>query len=192
MTGKGEGSVPLTQWLSRWRDGDGKAFAAVIEATYDELRQMAAQRIARAPDARGSPTFSSCDLLNEAVARVLKSQPDLGNRAHYFAVVSLTMRAILVDHARARSADKRGGGLRVTLTDGAAIEADAFDLLALDQALARLAAIDARGSEILHLKYFAGLQQDEIAAVLRVSTKTVERDLRFARAWLQEVLSGAR
>jgi RNA polymerase sigma factor (TIGR02999 family) len=102
------------------------------------------------------------------------------------------MRSIVVDHARARSADKRGGGAqRVTLTDSLGDGgSDLIDVLELDQALTRLATQDARGSEVLHLTYFAGLRQDEIAELYQVSTKTIERDLRFARAWLHEALRG--
>jgi len=118
--------------------------------------------------------------------------PELRNRAHFFAILSLLMRTIVVDHARARVADKRGGhAQRITLTDSLQSgNKDLLDVLELDQALSRLATQNARSSEVLHLSYFAGLGQDEIALLYQVSTKTIERDLRFARAWLHETLSG--
>ena len=168
---------------------DGRAFDAVIEASYAQLRGMAAERLARVD----AVTWTAHDLLHEALARVMQGKPELVDRAHFFATLSLLMRSIVVDHARARAADKRGGGAqRVTLTDGlSAGDGSIIDVLELDQALTRLAAQDARGSEVLHLTYFAGLRQDEIAGLLQVSVKTIERDLRFARAWLHDAL-GAR
>lgn len=184
-------SVPLTELLHAWRAGDGRAFDAVIAETYAELRKIAEQRLRQ--QGGGVQTLLPQDVLHEAVARMMVAPRELGNRAHFYATMSLLMRGIIVDHARARSAAKRGGGeARVTLTDGKAGQAqDIFDVLALDSALNRLAQVDRRGSEVLHLTYFAGLQQDEIAGLLQVSTKTIERDLRFARAWLQDVLDAA-
>ena len=180
--------VPLTRWLAAWRAGDGRAFDAVIESSYAQLRGMAAERLGR--DAQA--TLTAHDLLHEALERVLSGKPELHNRAHFFATLSLLMRSIVVDHARARAADKRGGGAqRVTLTDSLRDGGgELIDVLELDQALERLALQDARGSEVLHLSYFAGLRQDEIAELLQVSVKTIERDLRFARAWLHEALRG--
>ena len=135
-------------------------------------------------------TLSPADLLNEAVIRVMESQPDYKNRAHFFATMSLHMRTVLVDHARARSADKRGAGaVHVTLSHATnAEESMATELIALDQALTALEKIDARGSQVLHLTYFAGLSREEIAEVVGISVPTVDRELRFTRAWLAETL----
>lgn len=182
-------SPPLTQLLHAWRAGDGRAFDSVIEATYAQLRKLAEQRMQHS----GPMTLVPQDVLHEAVARLLQAPPELTDRVHFFATVSLLMRAIIVDHARARSAAKRGGGeARVTLTDGIAGAAgDLFEVMALDDALQRLSRIDPRGSDVLHLTYFAGLQQQEIASLLKVSVKTIERDLRFSRAWLQDALHAA-
>lgn len=184
-----DAAVPLTELLNAWRAGDGHAFESVIEATYAQLRRIAEDRMYR--DA-GPITLAPQDVLHEAVARMLLTPPDLKNRAHFFATISLLMRGIIIDHARARIASKRGGGdARVTFTESMGGEdADVFDVLALDQALIKLAAMDARSSDVLHLTYFAGLQQHEIAALMNVSVKTIERDLRFSRAWLQEAMAG--
>jgi RNA polymerase sigma factor (TIGR02999 family) len=180
--------VPLTELLDAWRSGDGQAFESLINATHAQLRQMADERMRRA----GPMTLAPQDLLNEAVLRLLESPPDLRNRSHFFATVSLLMRSIVVDFARARAADKRGGGAaRVTFTESIDAEgADAFEVLALDDALKRLALVDPRGSDVLHLTYFAGLKQDQVAELLKVSVKTIERDLRFSRAWLEQAMSG--
>lgn len=178
--------LPLTEWLSAWRAGDGQAFEAVIQACYAELRGMAGERLAR----QGPLTLTAHDLLHEALARVMTGPTDFRNRAHFLATLSLLMRSILVDHARARSAEKRGGGLaRVTLTEANAGAGDSLiDVLALDAALLRLARQDPRGAEVLHLRYFGGMRQEDIAELMGVSAKTIERGLRFARAWLFEAL----
>jgi len=178
--------VPLTHWLAEWRAGDGRAFDAVIEASLAELQRIAASRLRQA----GPMTIDAREVLNEAVARLLDAPPELRNRSHFLATMSLLMRAVVVDHARARVADKRGGeATRITYTDAlAGEEHDAFDVLALDQALARLAEHEPRCSDVLHLTYFAGLEQARIGEVLGVSLRTVERDLRFARAWLHDVM----
>jgi len=179
-------AAPLTQLIAAWRAGDGGAFDELIEASFGELRAMAQARLREQP---GVPTWTPQDLLNETVVRLLGSTPDLRNRLHFFGTVSLMMRAILVDHARARSAQKRGGGLvAVTLTESIEETTDAIvDVLAIDEALTTLAARDARCADVLHLACFAGFKPAEIAELLQVSPRTVERDLRFARAWVQMV-----
>ena len=122
---------------------------------------------------------------------MLESPSQLRNRTHFFATMSLSMSAIVVDHARARTAAKRGGGaVQITISEQiGGSEQDAFDLLAVDEALKQLTEQDPRGGEILHLAYFAGLKQEQIAEVLGISLRTVERELRFLRAWLKEQLS---
>ncbi len=176
----------LTQLLHAWQEGDAAAFARLVGQVHGELLRMAGSRL-RTGD---GGTFSRGDLLNAALLRVMESPPDWRNRAHFFATVSLTMRSVLVDHARARLADKRGGAYeRVTWTLSAlGEESMAADLLTLDALLRRLESEDPRAAHILQLTYFAGLQRTDIAAVLDVSVPTVDRDLRFARAWLTQQL----
>lgn len=178
----------LTRLLREWRQGDGHVFSALIEQAYPALKCIAARRVG---DRNGMATLSPTELVHEAMLGMMQSPMDFANRAHFFATMSLAMRSILVDHARARSADKRGGdGVQVSLSH---IEAGhegglAVDLLVLEQALKQLEALDPRCGQIMHLTYFGGLQQEEIAAVLDISIPTVKRDLRFARAWLLKAM----
>ena len=176
----------LTLLLQAWQQGDQAAFARIVGAVHGELMRMAASRL-RGPEA---VTLSRGDLLNEAMLRVMESPPAWNDRAHFFATISLTMRSVLVDHARARLASKRGGDHeRVTWTISAlGEESMAADLLTLDALLRRLAEDDPRAAEILQLTYFAGLQRQDIAQVLDISIPTVDRELRFARAWLSDQL----
>ncbi len=185
--GSGESALALTVLLQSWQNGNGKAFAQLFQRVYDQLKQIAAQRLREGSGNSLSPT----ELLHEAVLRVMDAPMDWQNRAHFFATVSLHIRATLVDHARARLAQKRGGGnVRVTLSRvEPGEESEIADLLALDQALNNLAELDPRGSEILHLTYFAGLDRLQIVDVLGVSLSTVDRELRFARAWLAKVMA---
>lgn len=176
----------LTLLLQAWQQGDQAAFGRIVGAVHGELMRMAASRL-RGPEA---VTLSRGDLLNEAMLRVMESPPAWNDRAHFFATISLTMRSVLVDHARARLASKRGGDQeRVTWTLSAlGEESMAADLLTLDALLRRLAEDDPRAAEILQLTYFAGLQRQDIAQVLDISIPTVDRELRFARAWLSDQL----
>jgi RNA polymerase sigma factor (TIGR02999 family) len=175
----------LTTLLESWQRGNGAAFAQVFDKAYEELRRIAAGRLRQGG---GNLSLAPTDLLHEAVLRVVDTPIQFESRSHFYASMSLYMRGVLVDHARARQAEKRGGDrVQVTYTEsGVADESQAADLLALDQALKQLAALDARGADILHLTYFAGLEREEIAKVLKISVPTVDRDLRFARAWLNK------
>ncbi len=177
----------LTNLLQAWQQGDGAAFSEVFDQVYGQLKKIAAQRLR---DVAGDSTLSPTELLHEAVLRIVDAPKDWKNRAHFFATMSLTIRSTLVDHARTAAAEKRGGGhFNVTLTDAIAGEdSQVTDLLALDQALTGLEKIDPRGSEVLHLTYFAGLEREEIATVLDISRATVDRELKFARAWLHTTL----
>lgn len=178
--------VPLTTLLQAWQQGDAGAFERVVGHVHTELLRMAASRLRSSEGG----SFSRGDLLNAALLRVMESPPDWQNRAHFFATVSLTMRSVLVDHARARLAEKRGGAFeRVDWTlSSLGEESMAADLLTLDQLLRQLESEDPRAAQILQLTYFAGLQRHDIATVLGVSVPTVDRDLRFARAWLTQQL----
>jgi RNA polymerase sigma factor (TIGR02999 family) len=178
--------APLTRLLHAWHAGDSAALGALLPQVHGELMRMAGSRL-RAADGQ---TLSRGDLLHEALLKLMANPPPWQDRAHFFATVSLAMRSVLVDHARQRLADKRGGGLdRVTYTVSlAGEESMAADLLTLDRLLQRLQAEDPRAAEVLNLTYFAGLQREDIAQVLGVSVPTVDRELRFARAWLSEQL----
>lgn len=186
-TSNTESNPDLTRLLQKWRDGDGRAFSALIEQAYPALKRIAARRI----DGRGGPvTLSPTDLVHETALGAMQSSMDFSNRVHFFATMSLAMRSILVDHARARAADKRDGGVQVSLSRADASDDGglAVELLVLEQALQQLEALDPRCGQVMHLTYFGGLQQDEIAVVLGVSVPTVKRDLRFARSWLLKAL----
>lgn len=182
----------LTVLLQSWRDGEGAAVARVFELAYDELKRIAAQRLRQSDG--GPSTLSPTALLHEAYLRVAEGGVAFQNRAHFFASMSLYIRSALVDHARARQAAKRGGGeVQVSLSE--ALEGDesmVADVLALDQILTQLSALDARCGNVLHLNCFAGLDRQQIADVLQLSLATVDRDLRFARAWVREELQRGR
>ena len=189
---QGEGAQDsLTTLLHAWRAGSGTAFADVMDQVYDQLRTIAAMRVSRS---RGSVTLSPTELLHEVLLKVAPAPMEWNDRAHFFASMSLAIRSVLVDHARSRFADKRGGNDRVhvTLTDsiGAGEESVAADLLALEQALTQLEAMDARCGQVLHLTYFGGLSREEVAAILNISVPTVARDLRFSRAWVAKAMAG--
>ncbi len=173
--------------LQSWQNGDGAAFSQLFDQVYDQLKKIAAQRLR---EVGNNSTLSPTELLHEAVIRVADAPTDWKNRAHFFATMSLYIRATLVDHARAQASQKRGGEhMHVTLTGSVhGEESQIADLLALDQALTSLEKVDERGSQVLHLTYFAGLSRDDIAAVLDISIPTVDRELRFARAWLHTTL----
>jgi len=173
----------LTDALAAWRAGDGAAYAQIFEQAYVQLKQIAAQRLQGAAEV---VTLSPTEMMHEAVLRVMDAGLQWQNRAHFFASMSLYMRSVLVDHVRSRQSDRRGGGvLHVTLGQSeAGAESSIADLLSLDNALSQLAALDARSSEVLHLTYFAGLDRHQIADVLKVSVQIVDRELRFAKSWL--------
>ncbi|MEO8386415.1 MAG: ECF-type sigma factor [Betaproteobacteria bacterium] len=179
----------LTALLRSWRDGSGVAFSALIDQVYGELKVIAARRVGQLGS---SATLSPTELLHEALIGIMPKSMDFQNRAHFFATMSLAIRSILVDHARARAANKRGGDMiRVTFT-GADVgeESMASELLAMEQALTQLEALDPRAGQVMHLTYFGGLEQEQIASLLDISIPTVKRDVRFARAWLTKALAG--
>lgn len=177
---------PLTQLLHAWQAGDAAAFDRLLHSVYGELQRMALARLRGAE----TPSLAAGDLLHEALLRVTQQTPDWASREHFFATVSLAMRSVLVDHARARQADKRGGDWqRVTYTLSAYGEdAVVADLLTLDALLTQLQALDPRAAGVLQFTYFAGLEREEIATVMGLSVPTIDRELRFARAWLAEQL----
>lgn len=179
-----------TQLLMKIQNGDANAAESLVPLIYDDLRALAARYMRNEPS---DHTLQPTALVHEAFLRLVDTdRVEWRTRAHFMAVAARTMRRILVDHARRRRAIKRGGGKKVTLVEGMAFyEQRPFDLVALDDALAALAGIDERQSSVVELRFFGGLGVEEIAEVLDVSTATVKRDWRFARAWLLKEL-GAR
>jgi RNA polymerase sigma-70 factor, ECF subfamily len=181
----------ITALLVELGQGNRSVEARLAPLVYAELRRAASRHMRRE---RANHTLQATALVNEAWLRLM-DQPDRSweNRAHFFAVASRIMRQILVDHARKRLAEKRGGPQQqVPLNEPLlATGRDPVDILALDEALERFKAIDARGSRILELHFFGGLSFDETALVLDISARTVKRDWSMARAWLHGELSKA-
>jgi RNA polymerase sigma factor (TIGR02999 family) len=178
---------PVTELLHAWRAGDAAVLPQLTELVYAELRRMAGSRLRGA----NTPTLNPTALVHEAFLRLHDAEIDWRDRAHFFALAALHMRNVLVDHAREQAAEKRGGKqVQVTLTDAPANSAPTAELLMLDQALRRLESEDARTGKIIELTYFGGLNREEIAHVLELSVPTIDRGLRFGRAWLKRELIG--
>jgi len=174
----------LTNLLDEWKHGDPSALEKLTPLIYDELRRIA-HRYARRE--RNGHTLQTTALINEAYVRLAGNEsPDWQNRQHFFAVTAQVMRHILIDHARRRRALRHGGdGQQVSLSEADAMTSErATELIALDDALQELAALDARKSEVVQLRYFGGLSLEETADALGVSLMTVRRDWRAAKAWL--------
>ena len=179
-----------TELLLAWRGGDGRARDRMLPLVYDELRRLAAGYLRRE---RPGHTLQPTALVHEAYVRLIDQRNvDWANRAQFIGLAAVMMRRILVNHARDRIADKRGGGAEhVPLTlAGDRLGAAEINVLDLHEALERLTALDERKSQIVELKFFGGLTMDEIAQTMGVSRATVERDWKFARAWLYREVSG--
>jgi len=181
-------SNPIDELLAEWGRGNVDARDALMPVVYDELRRLARRHLW---NERPDHTLQSAALVNEAYLRLAgQKTPQWRNRAHFFGVAAQLMRHILVDHARGRQAAKRGGGAtRLTLdADVSADEKPAIDLVTLDDALDRLAALDAQQARVIEMRFFGGLSIEETAVVLDVSSATVKRDWVTARAWLRREL----
>ena len=179
----------VTQLLGDWSGGDEGALEKLIPLVQPELHRLAHYYMSRE---RVGHTLQTTALLNEAYLQLTdKTQPSWQNRTHFMAVAAQLMRRIMVDHARARHALKRGAGaIRVTLDETALVtEERAEELLALDEALEKLAEFDRRRCEIVEMRYFGGMTVEEIADVLKVHPNTVMRDWRAAKAWLYAELT---
>jgi RNA polymerase sigma factor (TIGR02999 family) len=179
----------ITRILLAWREGDDSALERLMPLVYDELRRLARRYMGRQ---RPGHTLQTTALVNEAYLRLVDAnQVRWQDRAHFFAVSARLMRRVLVDFARARDNLKRGGGARrVTLDDDLAVaNGEVTDVVALDDALTRLAGLDPRQAQIVELRYFGGLTEEETAEALGVSVRTVRRDWVLARAWLFRELS---
>ena len=178
-------AAQITTWLANWRAGDQDAPARLFAVVHPELNRIAARFLY---NERDDHTLEPNALVNELCLRLLGGEPiAINNRAHFFAIAAQTMRRILIDHARARIAGKRCGGMeRVTLSavEGWNPVAHNEDIVMLDQALSKLEKADPRAAKVVELRFFGGLQEDEVAEVLGVSTITVKRDWKVARAWL--------
>lgn len=180
----------VTQLLGDWRGGDEAALGKLIPLVQPELRRLAHHYLGRE---RTGHTLQTTALLNEAYLRLVdQTRPRWHDRTHFVASAAQLMRRIMVDHARERHSLKRGGGaLKVPLDEAALVtESRSEELLALDEALERLAAQDPPKSRIVELRYFGGLTVEETAECLDLSQRTVEREWSVAKAWLYRALSG--
>ncbi|MEM7585806.1 MAG: ECF-type sigma factor [Acidobacteriota bacterium] len=179
----------VTRLFLRWRDGDESAATELIPRVYDELRGLAGSYLRKE---REGHTLQPTELVNEALLRLLGADVEALDRTHFFALAAKSMRRILIDHARRLQAGKRFAPEdRVTLvTEIAPIVKGRVDVLDLHQALERFSEIAPRPSQLVELRYFAGLTNAEAAVVLGVSRPTVERDWKAARVWLRQELQG--
>ena len=181
----------VTQLLRQWSAGDAAALEKLLPLVYDELRRRAGAYLRQE---RPGHTLQPTALVHEAYLKLVGGgSVDWKDRAHFFGVAARAMRQVLVDHARARQTAKRGEGqVRVELDAAGAVATPArnLDLLDLDRALSRLAALDERQSRLVELRLFAGLTIEESAEVLRVSHATVSREWKHAEAWLQREMTG--
>jgi RNA polymerase sigma factor (TIGR02999 family) len=176
----------VTQILSAAAAGDPKAAAELLPLVYDELRKLAAARMA---EEKPGQTLQATALVHEAYLRLVGDQ-QFDNRGHFFAAAAEVMRRILVDDARRKKAEKRGGGLaRVSLDESALAGDSPFDLLELDDLLDRLAGVNPRAAELVKLRFFAGLTGDQAAATLGISPRAADSLWAYARAWLFEKLN---
>ena len=185
MSADSRGNVPpageVTRLLEAWSRGDLSARDALIPVVYAELRRRAAAYLRRE---RPGHTLRPTALVHEAYLRLCAQDAGFQNRDHFFGMASRLMRRILVDHARARGAAKRGGPLQVTSGEDPAVQPPPLDLLDLDRALEELAALDEREGRLVELRYFGGLTLEETARVLGVSLATAKNDWSHAKAWL--------
>lgn len=180
----------VTRLLQRWSDGERAALDQLMPLVYERLRRLAHERLR---DERSGLSLNTTALVHDAYLKLVDlRRARFRDRAHFLAMASRVMRRLLVDHARARRAGKRGGGATpLELVEGLEISDERSAVLTeLDDALERLAVVDPRRSQILEQRYFGGLSLEETAEVLGVSLATAKRDLRFARAWLAAELGG--
>jgi len=181
----------VTQLLAEWSDGDNAALVELTPLVYEELRRLAHHFM---EGQRPDHTLQTTALVDEAYLRLAdQTKPSWQNRAHFFAVAARAMRQILVNYARSKRAQKRGAGaLKVELDEAAIVSPEQSQAIVdLHEALERLGTLDSRKARVVELKYFGGLNHDEIAEVMKVSAVTVRRDWVFAKAWLYNELQPA-
>jgi RNA polymerase sigma factor (TIGR02999 family) len=178
----------VTQLLHRWKNGNQEALDQLMPLVYDELRRLAGRYLSAE---RPEHTLRATELVHEAYMRLLGSEIDWQDRAHFYAVSARMIRRILVDHAHSRNCGKRGGDVeRVHLDESVVFGAEVPELVvSLDEALRRLSVVDSRKSDIVQCLYFGGMTYDETAAALNISAVTVGRELRMAKAWLHRELA---
>jgi RNA polymerase sigma-70 factor (ECF subfamily) len=181
-------SDTVVRLLEDWRAGDEHAYARLVPLVYAELRRLARGQLGRE---QAGHSLQPTALVHEAYLRLVSANVDWQNRTHFLSMAARVMRRVLIEHARARRADKRGGeALHVTLTEAIpAPDSKPIDVLALDEALERLKEFDARQAQVVELSYFGGLTYPEIGELVGISEASVDRDLRHARAWLRRELS---
>jgi RNA polymerase sigma-70 factor, ECF subfamily len=178
----------VTQLLQQWSHGDDSALAELTPLVYEELRRLAHRSM---EGERPDHTLQTTALVNEAYLRLAdQTNPNWQSRAHFFAVAARAMRRILVNYARSNRTQKRGGGAAKIELDEAAILSpeQSKEIVDLHEALERLATLNSRKARVVELKYFGGLNHDEIAEVMKISTVTVRRDWMFAKTWLYDEL----
>lgn len=177
----------ITQLLKRWSAGDEAAFAALAPLVYDELRKLARNAFRQE---RGGHTLQATAVVHEAYLQLVSASVDWDSRAHFYALAARMMRRILLNHANAKAADKRGGdAVRVTFDEATVRDkTNAEDVIDLDRALSQLAREDQRMADIVELHYFAGMTYKEAGKVLEVSEATAKRALRFGKAWIANYL----
>ena len=183
------GSQEVTRLLLDWSNGDQAALDKLIPLVHSELRKLAGRYMRRESPGH---TLQTSALVNEAYLRLIdQKKVRWQNRAHFYGIAAQLMRRILIDHARNHHYAKRGGGaLKVSLDEAAAVtEAPAAELLAVDEALEKLTAMDARKGRIVELRFFGGLSLEETAEVMEISSPTVQREWRAAKAWLRRMLT---
>ena len=181
----------VTRLLEQVADGDEMAVRQLLPTIYDDLHEMA-QAYFRKQEAGHS--LQPTAIVHEAFVKLVATSSRWQDRAHFYAVAATAMRQILIDHARRKRAEKRGGGERDRVTLGNLVApsgAGEIDILALDEAMTRLAVLDPRQHRIVELRFFADLQEEEIAAVIGVSRTTVQTEWRLAKAWLATELNKA-
>jgi RNA polymerase sigma factor (TIGR02999 family) len=181
----------VTQLLAQWSHGDNAALIELTPLVYEELRHLAHHFM---DGQRPDHTLQTTALVNEAYLRLAdQTSPSWQDRAHFFAVAARAMRQILVNYAKSSRAQKRGGGaLKVELDEAAIVSPEQSKAIVdLHEALERLGTLDSRKARVVELKYFGGLNHDEIAEVMKISTVTVRRDWVFAKAWLYDELHNA-
>lgn len=180
--------LSVTQLLEAYRQGDGSALSRAVASVYEDLRQAASAQLRRGPGV----TLNTTSLVSEAYLRLSGSRSLApADRAHFLAIAARAMRHVIIDHARKRASAKRGGyATRIDLDQvDIAVEEQARELIALDDALISLAKLDERLVQVVECRYFTGMTEEETASALETSLSTVQRDWKRARAWLREEMT---
>jgi RNA polymerase sigma factor (TIGR02999 family) len=189
MSPKEASPEEVTELLRAWREGDTHADEQLLEQVYATLKNIA---VGQLRSERSGHTLQPTALVHEAYLRMLgQRELDWRDRAHFFGLASVTMRRVLVDHARKRRAKKRGAGETPVPLEIVTEAGESFDLLDLDRALERFAERFPRQAKVVEMRYFTGLEFEQVALALDLSLRTVKRDWEFARAWLRDSLGGA-